>query len=424
MRRFSPLVIYIFLKGALVFLLTTIYTMAPLYRINEVGMNPLQLTIVGMVLEATAFLFEIPTGVVADVYSRRLSIVIGVCLMGLASTLEGLVPVVGPILLAQAIWGIGYTFTSGATDAWIVDEIGEERAQQAFVRAAQVMQGSRLLGIFLSVWLGSIQLNLPIWLGGVLTIGLGLLLMLTMPETGFSPAPRAERSSWQQMRATFVAGTQAVRTRPILITIMAVGMIIGAANEGFDRLWQYYFVTNFTFPGIGGITPLVWFGILSATAMVLSMIGTELLHRRMPVITDRSAARTLLVIDSLRIVSLVGFALAGNFTLAAIAFCATSLFLSLHSPLYNIWLNRNIPSAVRSTVLSMNGQLDSLGQIAGGPLFGALGNLSIRLAMGAVGLVSAPAVALYWRTARKKDATPEDDEPGTTLVDQTSVPNQ
>lgn len=76
-----------------------------------------------------------------------------------------------------------------------------------------------------------------------------------------------------------------------------------------------------------------------------------------------------------------------------------------------MWLNRNIPSFVRSTVLSMNDPIDSLGQIVGGPVFGAIGNVSIRLAMGAVGLVVGPALALYWR-AVQTTSTDETDEAG------------
>ena len=61
-------------------------------------------------LEVTAFLFEIPTGVFADVYSRRLSTILGVVLIGLGFFIEGLFPVFSVVLLAQIVWGIGWTF--------------------------------------------------------------------------------------------------------------------------------------------------------------------------------------------------------------------------------------------------------------------------------------------------------------------------
>jgi hypothetical protein len=60
--------------------------------------------------------------------SRRLSIVIGSFVMGIAVTLFGAVGDVWPILAANALWGFGYTFTSGAFDAWLADEVGQRSA--------------------------------------------------------------------------------------------------------------------------------------------------------------------------------------------------------------------------------------------------------------------------------------------------------
>ena len=61
--------------------------------------------------------FEIPTGVVADSYSRRLSILIGVGLTGAALVLIGLTESFALLLVGQVVWGLGTTFTSGATTA-------------------------------------------------------------------------------------------------------------------------------------------------------------------------------------------------------------------------------------------------------------------------------------------------------------------
>jgi MFS transporter, DHA3 family, tetracycline resistance protein len=87
------------------------------YLYTVVKLNPLQLVLVGTVLEASAFVFEVPTGVVADTYSRRLSIIIGVLVPGVSFLLLGLAHFFPLILFSQAICGLGYTFLSGATDA-------------------------------------------------------------------------------------------------------------------------------------------------------------------------------------------------------------------------------------------------------------------------------------------------------------------
>ena len=106
----------------------TYATMSLVYQVSVVGLHPLQLVLVGTVLEVSYFLLEIPTGVVADVYSRRLSILIGFILTGLGFILAGAIPRFDTLLLSQVIWGCGETFLSGATEAWIADELTYQQA--------------------------------------------------------------------------------------------------------------------------------------------------------------------------------------------------------------------------------------------------------------------------------------------------------
>ncbi len=106
-----------------------VFTASAVYQVTVAELTPLQLVLVGTALELTVFVFEIPTGVVADVFSRKLSIVVGFLLIGTGFSLEGSFPIFAIILLGQLVWGIGYTFTSGATQAWISDEIGETCSQ-------------------------------------------------------------------------------------------------------------------------------------------------------------------------------------------------------------------------------------------------------------------------------------------------------
>ena len=102
------------------------FTVWAVYLVQDVGVNPLQLVLLGTVSEIAIFLFEVPTGVVADTYSRRLSIIIGMILAGLSLVIFGLVAVYWVIVLAVILRGIGGTFMSGAWEAWITDEHGVE----------------------------------------------------------------------------------------------------------------------------------------------------------------------------------------------------------------------------------------------------------------------------------------------------------
>src|SRR5262245_34998144 len=90
--------IYLIMRGVATFANTLVLTIFALYALTIVGMNPFQLVLAGTVFECAIVVCELPTGIVADSYSRRLSIIIGTFILGAALLLEGLVPLVGALL--------------------------------------------------------------------------------------------------------------------------------------------------------------------------------------------------------------------------------------------------------------------------------------------------------------------------------------
>lgn len=405
MRNRDAYTIYLLNSGLAAFFFAIITTIDLIYQAEVAHLNPLQLVLVGTVLESTAFLCEIPTGVVADVYSRRLSVIIGTALYGAGFTLEGLVPHFGPILLAQVLWGVGATFLSGAEQAWIADELGDADVTPVFLRGAQVAQAATLAGIPVSVALASVRLNLPVVAGGLCYFALAALLAVAMPERGFQRAPRGERESWRALANTARAGGRAVRHSPLLVTILALAAFYGMSSEGFDRLWRDHFLYDFVFPSLGALQPIVWFGIISALGTVLGIGAVEAARRWARTESHRGMARTLFALNVLRVVGVLVFALAGNFALALAAYLVAAALRQANVPLYYAWLNRSIDSKVRATVLSLSGQIDALGQIGGGPVIGALGTAaSLRAAIAAAGAVLSPALLLYARAIRQDRA--------------------
>lgn len=109
-RRANAVLVYLVNAGGGAFIGSLIFTPLAVYYVTTVGLDPLQLVLVGTVLEGTIILFEVPTGVVADVYSRRLSVILGRLLFGVAFVLEGSMPAFAAILVAEVIRGVGETF--------------------------------------------------------------------------------------------------------------------------------------------------------------------------------------------------------------------------------------------------------------------------------------------------------------------------
>ncbi len=354
-------------------LFSMMFTVDSVYQVSMVGLNALQLVLVGTTLEASAFIFEIPTGVVADVFSRRTSIIIGMFVMGLGFVVEGSFPFFAMILLAQVLWGLGYTFTSGATEAWIADEVGEDRSGQAFLRASQVGVIGSLIGIVPGILIGLLGVNIPIVLGGALVMALGAVLIVVMPETGFKPTPRENRNTFQSMVHTFKSGLRVVRGKPALINILAIGLILGLYSEGFDRLWTPHVLNDITLPTIGNLQPVVWIGVIRGIGMLLSIVSTEVVRRRIDTSKHGPAARAVTILIAGMVAGLLAFALTGDFVIALVAFWGFSALRRTLGPLYTAWINQHAESSVRATIISMSSQIDALGQILGGPIVGAIG---------------------------------------------------
>ncbi len=415
-RRRNAYTVYLSMAAANSFFFALIFTVSIVYQVTTVGLSPLQLVLVGTTLEAAIFIFQIPTGVVADVFSRRFSVIVGTILIGLGFCVEGAIPRFEAVLLAQILWGIGVTFVSGAEEAWISDELGLERAGKAFIRASQMGSIGGLIGISFSVLMGNLALNLPILVGGAAFVVMGLILIVVMPENGFKPTPREDRSSWGQMVHTTRQGTRLLRARPILLTIIAIGLFYGLYSEAYDRLWTDHILTNFTFPLIGALAPVTWFGIMRAGAAILSLISTEFIQRRVDTTDSVAVTRVLLIMNTLVVISLAAFALAGNFWLALLTFWLFNTMRGAAGPFYTTWFNQHIESNVRATMHSLSGQVDAFGQIVGGPLLGGLASGltaiiglggALRATLLAAALILTPTGALYVRTLRRRESFAE-----------------
>lgn len=390
--------VYLFIEFTASAFFSMMFVTMSLYEATIAGLTPLQLVLVGTTLEVSAFVFEIPTGVVADSYSRRLSIIIGYFLMGLGFLVEGLFPAFLPILLAQVIWGLGYTFTSGATQAWISDEVGEEKANQLFMRATRVGLTASLFGMGLAMLIGANNVALPIQIGAVGVIMIGVVLIFIMPETGFHPTPQEDRNTWQHMWHTFNEGVKAVRARPRLITILGIGLFYGLYSEGFDRLWVKHLLDNFDIPVLFGNNQVAFFAVLRIVASVLTIFAIRFVEKRVDSGSPLAIGRAMMIVTGLIATTMIGFALSPILVLALGLYLVIDVLRDIRGPLNSAWVNQKLDPQTRATVHSMTGQVDAFGQIAGGPSVGLVARFfSVVAAITTSGLLLLPAMFLVGR---------------------------
>jgi DHA3 family tetracycline resistance protein-like MFS transporter len=300
------------------------------------------------------------------------------------------------------VWGLGYTFTSGATQAWIVDEIGDARAAEAFLRGAQMARLGTLVSIPFSVLLGLVVTALPIVIGGALMILLAGFLALTMPEEGFKPTPPEERTTVGMMLKTVRDARGLVRRQPLMLTMLAIAFFGGLYSEGLDRLWTAHMLENYTIPWLDVLKPVVWFGLIRGLDVLGGIAATEIVRRRLDTRNAAGLARFLMLNAGLTVAALAGFALVRSFWGALVLFWALGMLRTVADPVYTAWFNQRIDeSQVRATMFSVSSQMNAIGQVAGGPAVGAVGNRSIRAALGVSALLLSPVLPLYGMARRR-----------------------
>ena len=380
------------------------------YLVQQLHLSPLQLVLMGTAMEAAVFLFEVPTGVVADTYSRRLSLVIGYLGMGVAWLAVGLVSAPWLIIALWALWGLAYTFTSGAEEAWIADEVGANRVGPIFLRAARWGQAGAVVGLLLQVAVGTQSLRAGVILGGVFTILCGIGCVLFMPETGFTRRPRAERAhALAEMRTTATAGARYAWAAPVIVLLAGVQVFMGASSEAFDRLKEAHFLRDVGLPAVGSLDPVVWFGIFWLVGMLLNIAAIGSLIKSVERGGRQTVAYFLCGFTAIELVAMLVFALTGQVWVAIAALLGVFFCRNMANPLYDTWLNEQITeSSVRATVISLTGQANAIGQAGGGPVLGAIGNVwGIRAALATGALAIGPALGLYARAIAHHGREPE-----------------
>lgn len=380
---------------------TTMTTVSLVYMVEVAALDPLQMVLVGTALELSVFVFEIPTGVVADAVSRRLSVIIGHALVGLGYFVIVLWPTFEIIVLSNVIWGFGYTFISGAYPAWLTSEIGVSRANAAFLRGSQLGHAASFFGIFLAIGLAHVSLALPIAVGSLGMAVLAVVMLLLMREDRFEPTADAERETWSAMAGIFMAGVREVRGRPILVSMLIITAVFGMFSEGIDRLFVPYLVESFEFPALGALDTVTWWGIIAAVSS-LAGLGATTLARRKLTLEDQVRMTHMLAGCLVGISALVVLlANLSAFSLVLLCYWLIAALRSAYGPVMTAWLNHLLPEGSRATLFSMYGQADALGQTAGGPALGLLAkHVSIAFALSSSAAVLVPTLPLFNRMAK------------------------
>ncbi len=188
----------------------------------------------------------------------------------------------------------------------------------------------------------------------------------------------------------------------MLFDFLLIALFVGLYSEGYDRLWTAHLLDNFTFPEYAWLDVVGWFGLFRLINNVAGIGLNEWVRRKLDLNDIRKSVRALQLIYALMITGLAVFAWSDAFATAVFFMLLFDLGRGLTYPIQGTWTNQFIDSKVRATVLSVQSQVDALGQTAGGPALGLIGNRSgIRFVLSVAAAILLPVLPLYERIIRR-----------------------
>jgi MFS family permease len=331
---------------------------------------------IGQAFAANAFftvgmvLFEVPTGVVADTVGRRTSYLLGtVTLIGSTLLYLLLWQSGGPFAawaVASALLGLGFTFFSGATEAWLVDGLhatGYTGSLDAAFAKGQIASGVAMLGGsigggLLAQWT---NLGVPYVVRAALLGVTFVVAWRAMHDIGFTPKPRVSVVAEVRgiLRSSLDHGLLNPRVRWVML---AAPFTAGVSIYGFyaaqPYLLELYGSTDSY--AIAGVS-----AGLVAGAQILGGASASYIAR----VFRRRTSVMLAATGSVAVV-LVLIGLIANFWAALVLLAVWGVLFAAVEPVRQAYLNELIPSAQRATVLSSDSLLSSGGGVVIQPALG------------------------------------------------------
>ena len=335
-----------------------------LFLLNA-GLDIFSVFIVNSVFTGAMALFEIPTGVLADTRGRRISFLLSVIIV-LLGTLGYILAaqMVGSLLLFSAmsvILGLGYTFYSGAVEAWLVDALiatnYEGELDRVFARGSMVSGAAMLIGTTLGGLLGSIDLAFPYWGRAVLLAIVFVISYFTMHDLGFEPRTlKLTALPAEMIKIARSSITYGWKERPMRLFMMVSFLQSGFMAWGFYA-WQPYFLDLLGRDAVwvaGGVAALIALSTIIGNSLVEWF--SRYCGKRTTLLLWASGALT---------VSAIGVGLAQSFWVAVALFLIGTAATGVIGPVKQGFLHKIIPSEQRASVISFDSLVGSSGSVFG-----------------------------------------------------------
>jgi len=379
-------VIVAYISSSLLFTLAAslIWAINTIFLMQVGGLTIFEVMLVNAIFLVAQAICEIPTGAIADTLGRKTSYLIGIGTILLSTLLYVATPQFGwgfwGFALASVIIGLGFTFQTGAVDAWLVDAldaVGYALPKERVFAWGQMTAGAGMLvGSLLGGFLGQVNLSLPYIIRAILLIAAFVLVAVLFNDLGFEPRPLTRANVVSETRAVLSAGVQYGWrnrvVRPLLFVSLAGGVFF---MYGFYS-WQPYVLE------LLGKNAVWTLGVIQAGSSLMGITGNALVKPVMgSALCRRDPARVLMWTSVAQTVIVFGIAAVGLFTrnpgivpfsIVVVLWLLWGVVFGVAGPIRQSYINDNIPSAQRATVLSLDAFFGDAGGGVGQPVLGWL----------------------------------------------------
>ena len=350
-------------------------------------------------------LFEVPTGVVADTRGRRTSYLLGTLTLA-ASTLLYLVMwrVSAPFwawALASALLGLGFTFFSGAVEAWLVDALAfsgfDGNLESVFARG-EIVQGIAMLGgsVAGGVIAQATNLGVPYALRTVVLALTFVLAFLWMRDLGFTPS-RGKRPLSEVKRVLRASVRHGLGSPPVRWVMLAAPFTDGVSIYAFYAM-QPYLLELYGDPQAYGIA-----GLAAAIVAGAQIIGGLLVPFIRRIFRRRTSALLAGTVSSSVILATIG--IVPSFWVVLVLLVLWGLMFAAVTPVRQAYLNGLISSEQRATVLSFDSMLGSSGGVVVQPVLGKAADAwSYPASYACSAAIQALALPFLWLARREAPA--------------------
>ncbi len=414
-------VIGAYLSSSALFTLATslIWATNTIFLMQVGGLTIFQVMLANSIFSIAQAIFEIPTGVIADTIGRKASYLTAIVTILLSTILYVLTPIMGwgfgGFAVASILVGLGFTFQTGAVDAWLVDaldHVGYTRTKEkVFAWGSMTFGAAMLVGSLLGGVLGQVDLSVPFYARAVLLVAAFVVVAVLVHDLGFESRPLRLSTVFGEARRILSAGVEFGWKDRVIRPLLFVSLVGGVFYMYGFYSWQPYVL------GLLGKNAVWLLGVVQAGISATGILGNALVEPALRMVKDRDPSRVLLWSAVAETVLVVAIGLIGvgarwqGVTPASIAiglWLAWGVVYGIAGPVRQAFINAHIPSAQRATVLSLDAFFGDAGSGAGQP---ALGWVSGRATIGVGWLIgsvflgaTAPLYAWAGRAARAKAA--------------------